>query len=98
MNPVPYPPPLVFVDLETTGANFANDRIMEIGLVTVDADGVREWSSLVNPEQAVPPFISQLTGIDEAMLTSAPRFAELAPLLQEMLQNRLFIAHNARFD
>ena len=98
MNPVPYPPPLVFVDLETTGANFANDRIMEIGLVTVDADGVREWSSLVNPERAVPPFISQLTGIDEAMLTSAPRFAELAPLLQEKLQNRLFIAHNARFD
>ena len=41
--------PLIFVDLETTGANFANDRVIEIGLVEVDAHGAREWSMLVNP-------------------------------------------------
>ena len=98
MNQAPYPPPLVFVDLETTGANFANDRIIEIGLVEVDAEGVREWSSLVNPGVAISPFISRLTGIDDTMVADAPEFAGLAPLLQEKFRGRLFIAHNARFD
>ena len=98
MTPVPCPSPLVFVDLETTGANFANDRIIEIGLVEVDAEGVREWSSLVNPGVAISPFISRLTGIDDTMVADAPEFAGLAPLLQEKFRGRLFIAHNARFD
>ncbi len=98
MNPCPHRMPLIFVDLETTGANFANDRIIEIGIVEVDQDGVREWSSLVNPGREVSPFITGLTGIDTAMVVSAPDFAELAPLLQEKLRGKLFIAHNARFD
>jgi DNA polymerase-3 subunit epsilon len=89
---------LVFVDLETTGANFVNDRIMEIGLVEVDRDGVREWSALVDPGRPVPPFITGLTGIDTAMVEGAPTFAQLAPELLEKLRGRLFIAHNARFD
>lgn len=90
--------PLVFLDLETTGANFARDRILEIGLVEVDRDGVREWSSLVNPGVSVTPFITQLTGIDDAMVESAPAFAALADELRERLRGRLFVAHNARFD
>jgi len=90
--------PLIFVDLETTGANFANDRIIEVGIVEVDQDGMREWSSLVDPGRPVPPFITGLTGIDTAMVESAPRFEQLAPALLEKLRDRLFIAHNARFD
>ncbi|SDH51554.1 3'-5' exonuclease family protein [Propionivibrio dicarboxylicus] len=90
--------PLVFVDLETTGANFANDRILEIGIVEVDQDGVREWSSLVNPETGIPPFITQLTGIDAAMVKSAPVFSDLAQEVLEKLSGKLFVAHNARFD
>jgi DNA polymerase-3 subunit epsilon len=89
---------LVFVDLETTGANFVNDRIMEIGLVEVDRDGAREWSALVDPGRPVPSFITGLTGIDTAMVEGAPTFAQLAPELLEKLRGRLFIAHNARFD
>jgi DNA polymerase-3 subunit epsilon len=92
------PEPLIFVDLETTGANFANDRIIEIGFVEVDQQGVREWSSLVNPGVPVSDFITGLTGIDSAMVASAPRFEQLAPLVLEKLRGRLFIAHNARFD
>lgn len=89
---------MVFVDLETTGANFANDRIIEIGVVEVDATGVREWSSLINPDTTVSPFITGLTGIDTAMVSSAPRFGDVAPLVFGKLRGRLFIAHNARFD
>ena len=98
MNSVFPQEPLVFVDLETTGANFANDRIIEIGLVEVDQHGAREWSSLVNPGLPIPPFITHLTGIDGTMVESAPEFAELAPSVLEKLRGRLFIAHNARFD
>ncbi len=89
---------MVFVDLETTGANFANDRIIEIGLVEVDENGVREWSSLINPGKPIPPFITGLTGIDTAMVENAPAFEQLAPTIFERLRGRLFIAHNARFD
>jgi DNA polymerase-3 subunit epsilon len=98
MNAILAREPLIFVDLETTGANFANDRIIEIGFVEVDADGVREWSTLVNPECSVSSFITGLTGIDTQMVEGAPRFGDLAPLVLEKLRGRLFIAHNARFD
>lgn len=90
--------PLVFLDLETTGANFARDRILEVGLVEVDREGVREWSTLVNPEVSVTPFITQLTGIDDAMVESAPCFPALADALRERLRGRILVAHNARFD
>lgn len=98
MNPTLVPEPLVFVDLETSGANFANDRIIEIGLVEVDQHGVREWSSLVNPGHPVSPFITNLTGINTAMVETAPRFDELATIVLEKLRGHLFVAHNARFD
>ncbi|MDR1709584.1 MAG: ethanolamine utilization protein [Candidatus Accumulibacter sp.] len=90
--------PLAFVDLETTGANFVNDRVIEIGLVEADENGVREWSALVDPGRPVPAFITGLTGIDTAMVAGAPSFAQLAPALFERLRGRLFVAHNARFD
>ncbi len=89
---------LAFVDLETTGASAVKDRITEIGVVLVDADGVREWSRLINPQARIPGFIEQLTGISNEMVSDAPLFAEVADELRELLRNRLFIAHNARFD
>jgi DNA polymerase III subunit epsilon len=89
---------LAFVDLETTGATATADRITEIGIVEVDEDGVREWSSLVNPQARIPEFIERLTGISNAMVASAPTFEELADEVRARLDGRLFIAHNARFD
>ncbi|MBK8400980.1 3'-5' exonuclease family protein [Propionivibrio sp.] len=90
--------PLLFVDLETTGANFATDRIIEIGFVEVDQQGVREWSSLVNPGMPVSDFITGLTGISTAMVSSSPEFETLVPIILEKLRGRLLVAHNARFD
>jgi DNA polymerase-3 subunit epsilon len=91
--------PLAFVDLETTGATATFDRITEIGIVEVDADGsVREWQQLVNPGIRIPPFIEQLTGISNAMVADAPAFEEVAGEALRRLEGRLFIAHNARFD
>ena len=91
--------PLAFVDLETTGATATADRITEIGIVEVDADGsVREWQQLVNPGTHISPFIEQLTGISNAMVAAAPPFEEVAGETLRRLEGRLFIAHNARFD
>lgn len=91
-------PRLAFVDLETTGGTATRDRITEVGIIEVDEDGVREWSSLVNPGMRIPEFIQSLTGISDAMVENAPTFAELADELQTRLADRIFIAHNARFD
>lgn len=91
--------PLAFVDLETTGATPTRDRITEIGIVAVDTDGaVTEWSTLVNPEAPIPAFIQTMTGIRDAMVATAPTFAEIAAEVEARLAGRLFIAHNARFD
>ncbi|WP_019142741.1 3'-5' exonuclease family protein [Noviherbaspirillum massiliense] len=91
-------PRLAFVDLETTGGAANEDRITEIGIIEVDEDGVREWTSLVNPQVRIPEFIQSLTGITDEMVRDAPIFAELADEVAARLADRVFIAHNARFD
>ncbi|WP_394752929.1 exonuclease domain-containing protein [Crenothrix sp.] len=91
-------PALAFVDLETTGASATKDRITEIGIVLVDEQGVREWSQLIYPQTRIPGFIEQLTGISNDMVADAPRFEAVAQQVETLLQGRLFIAHNARFD
>src|SRR5574343_1371183 len=91
-------PPHAFVDLETTGATASIDRITEIGIILVDESGVEEWSTLVNPEARISGFIEQLTGISNAMVADAPRFCDVASRVYKMLEGRIFIAHNARFD
>lgn len=96
--PPPAETPLVFIDLETTGANFARDRVLEVGLIELTADGEREWSTLVNPGVAVSAFITGLTGIDDAMVAAAPPFAAIADDLLVRLRGKCFVAHNARFD
>jgi DNA polymerase III subunit epsilon len=93
------PDDLVFVDLETTGANAARDRITEVGIVRLRNGAlVEEWSSLVNPECPIPSYIEGFTGISNSMVADAPRFAEIALLLRQKLQGAVFVAHNARFD
>ncbi len=89
---------LAFVDLETTGATASQDRITEIGIILVDEHGVEEWSSLVNPETRISGFIESLTGISNEMVAEAPRFCDLASRVYKMLEGRIFVAHNARFD
>ena len=64
----------------------------------VDEDGVREWNQLVHPQARIPLFIEQLTGISNEMVAEAPSFAQVAGEVAELLEGRLFIAHNARFD
>jgi len=95
--------PLAIVDVETTGAHPAWDRVTEIAVIEVnggmqDGEVASEWSTLVNPGTRIPPAIQALTGITNAMVADAPSFDDLAPGLYERLAGRIFVAHNARFD
>ncbi len=91
--------PLAIVDLETTGSNTEADSITEIGIVFVDEQGqIETWSSLVNPQSLITPFVQSLTGITNEMVQDAPLFCELAQEIYDLLQGRLFIAHNVSFD
>ncbi len=90
----------VVVDVETTGTSpDGGDRITEIAAVAVEGGEVREvFDTLVNPERAIPPFITSLTSITWEMVRNAPRFREVAPRVAECFEGRLFVAHNAAFD
>ena len=93
-----FPGGIAFVDIETNGGPAQRASITEIGIVQVDEDGVREWSALLQPASRIPDHIQRLTGIDDAMVAHAPRFAQIANEVFDRLDGRLFIAHNARFD
>ena len=88
------------VDVETTGrANEGTDRMIEVAAVIVrDGKIAESYSSLVNPGRPVPPVIARLTGITNAMVSTAPPFADIAPTFASHLRNRVFVAQNAPFD
>ncbi|SFI13633.1 MULTISPECIES: ATP-dependent DNA helicase DinG [unclassified Bacillus (in: firmicutes)] len=91
----------VVVDLETTGNAWKDgkDRITQIAAVVVEDGEILEiFSSFVNPERDIPPFITELTGIDETLVRQAPLFRDVAPMIIELLQGAYFVAHNVHFD
>ena len=87
------------VDIETTGNGYRGQRITEISIFVFDGKNIiDEYTSLVNPEQTIPPFITNLTGITDAMVRTAPKFYEIARKVQEMTKDSIFVAHNVNFD
>src|SRR5690554_5255218 len=86
-------------DLETTGGSIKNSKITEISIFITDGEKILdEFTSLVNPEQPIPYFISQLTGINDDMVEGAPKFYELAKEIIEFIGDAVFVAHNVGFD
>ena len=87
----------VAFDVETP--NRYNSRMSAIGISVVE-DGriVREFYSLVDPEQHFDWFNSQLTGINEETVFDAPSFPELWPEIEPLLSSGVLAAHNASFD
>jgi ATP-dependent DNA helicase DinG len=90
----------VVVDFETTGSNpRQGDSIIQIGAVTIDDGQITEcFSTLINPGQPIPSFITQLTGITDEMVADAPTLEEVFPRFLRLLDGRTFVAHNAGFD
>lgn len=89
----------VVVDLETTGAKAPPCRVTEIGAYRISKGKiVEEFQTLVNPEIPIPPFIVNLTGINNQMVKDAPCFADVAPRWLDFAGDAVLVAHNASFD
>ncbi|UFU04828.1 DEDD exonuclease domain-containing protein [Ruania halotolerans] len=89
----------VVVDLETTGGSPRESAITEIGAVKVRGGEVLgEFQTLVNPGIGIPPTITVLTGITNAMVMTAPPINEVLPAFLEFARGAILVAHNARFD
>src|SRR4029453_3230029 len=89
----------VVLDLETTGGAPDGNGITEIGAVKVrGGEQIGEYATLVNPGGPIPPFITVLTGITEAMVAPAAPIGMALPPLLEFLAGSVFVAHNAPFD
>jgi len=87
------------VDIETTGSFAAGNGITEIAIVIHDGkEIINFYESLVNPHESIPYFIQRLTGISNAMVANAPSFDEIAAQVFELLQDKIFVAHNVNFD
>lgn len=92
--------PIVMLDFETTGLSpAAGDRITEVAaLRIVDGRIVDRFVSLVNCGVRVPFYITQLTGITQAMVDAAPCVSEIMPALVHFIGSDTLSAHNASFD
>lgn len=89
----------VVVDVETTGGSPGEDRITEIGAVKLrGGECLGTFSTLVNPGRDIPPAITFLTGITQAMVVPAPRMESVLPAFLEFARDSVLVGHNVRFD
>jgi DNA polymerase-3 subunit epsilon len=87
------------LDLETTGGSPATCEITEVGAVKyVGGELVGTFDTLVNPGAPIPPTITILTGITQAMVIDAPDIGEVLPSLLEFIGTAVIVGHNVRFD
>ncbi len=87
------------VDVETTGGSYQKARLTEVAIYLFDGkEIIKEFSSLINPEQPIPYMITRLTGITDAMVADAPKFYEVAREIVELTEGAIFVGHNAAFD
>lgn len=92
--------PLVVFDLETTGLDLVNDRIIQISYIKVMPSGEEKRENIfVNPGKPIPPLVQQLTGITDADVADAPSFKSMAALLATKFKGCDFAGFNSNhFD
>ena len=87
------------LDLETTGGNRNDDMITEVGVVKVrGGECLGTFQTLVNPGRAIPPQITVLTGLTDALVGPAPRIETVLPTLLEFVGDAVVVGHNIGFD
>lgn len=87
------------VDIETTGSHAKGHGITEIAIIITDGrQEIERWETLVDPGLHIPLHITELTGITNEMVETAPPFAAIADELEALLEDCVFVAHNVGFD
>jgi DNA polymerase-3 subunit epsilon len=92
--------PIAFMDLETTGVNLSSDRIVEVAIVKIMTDGTKSIKrKLINPEMPIPKQSSDIHGITDDMVSSAPTFKQCANELKQFIEGCDIGGYNSnRFD
>ena len=87
------------LDIETTGLSASAEKITEIAIYIHDGECIVDsFSTLVNPEKKISYRIVQMTGINNQMVESAPKFYEIAKRIVELTEDKIVVGHNVRFD
>lgn len=91
---------LVFFDLETTGLNSNNDRIIEIGAIKVkDGKIIETYGTLVNPGMKIPYYATKVNGITDSMVANEKKDTHgVKELLKLIDKDSYIVAHNVKFD
>ena len=92
--------PLLFLDLETTGLSFTQDRIVEIAMLKISVDGTRLMKrKLINPEMPIPKEVSEIHGITDEMVKDAPTFKQAANEIRQFMEGADLGGYNSnKFD
>lgn len=86
-------------DTETTGLSSKYEKIIEIGAVKFDKNGIIDtYSVLINPEKVISSNITSITGITNQMVCNCPTFSEITPSFLNFINETKLVAHNAKFD
>lgn len=87
------------VDIETTGYNPGWDEIIELCAIKVRNGLITDkFVSLVKPNEAIPDFITEMTGITSEMVATAPSLNEILPAFVSFVGNDIILGHNVTFD
>jgi DNA polymerase-3 subunit epsilon len=95
-------PLFAVLDVETTGLSSAQgDRVVELAVVVLDEQFrvVRMFDSLIHPQRSIPSYVTQIHGISNHAVSTAPKFADLIPDLMTCIAGTThLVAHNISFD
>ncbi len=96
---IAFPADYTVIDLETTGFDPCFDEIIEVAALRIrNGEVVESFSSLVKPENEIDEYITQLTGITNEMVATAPTPAEIFPSYRNFLGDDILVGHNVNFD
>jgi DNA polymerase-3 subunit epsilon len=91
--------PIAFFDLETTGVDKQNDRIVEIAIIRFDGEKRYEYTTLVNPGMPIPVGASDVHGITDEAVKDCPTFAGIARKVHNILNGCVLAGFNSNiFD
>ena len=90
--------PYAILDLETTGFKPGPAKITEVAIIFYEDGKEERFESFINPECHIPDEITDITHITDDMVKDSPTIQELAPILHDMLKDKIFVSHNVPFD
>lgn len=89
----------VAIDLEMTGLDIKNDKIIEVGMVLYEAGkAVKEYSKLVNPGMRISEKTTDITGINDEMVRNCPYIEEILEEIKEFIGDRIILGHSIMWD